>query len=95
MGIAARAWRRLRTRRALRRLTKPAQNSGVVVASFRDGGSAYAAAGSLHAAGIPAFVHEAPQPYGYGGPSFGPMRVVVRPEDERAARRELGEPGPP
>jgi hypothetical protein len=61
----------------------------VVVATFQDAGSAYVAAGSLEAAGIQAFVQEVSRSIAYPSIS-GPTQVLVRADDEEAARRELG-----
>jgi len=82
---------RLRARQEARRQAQSEPPKDVVVATFQDSGSAYVAAGSLEAAGIEAFVREVSRSIAYPSTS-GPVQVLVRAEDEDAARRYLISP---
>jgi len=75
-------------RRQLRRALRVPPRQGVAVATFPEEASARVAAGYLEAAGIKAFVY-VEQRGAWDVPLPGPAHVIVRPEDESAARREL------
>ena len=82
------AWQRLRMRRQLRRALRVPARQGVAVATFPDEASARVAAGSLAAVGIKTFVF-VEQRGAWDVPLPGPAHVIVRPEDESAARQAL------
>jgi hypothetical protein len=88
VGAVADAWRRLRLRRVLRRALQPEARRGVAVATCHNEVGARLIAGRLDEAGIPSFVYvENP---GTGALAMsGPAHVIVRPEDEPAARGVL------
>lgn len=85
---AADVLRRLRTQRLLRRALRPAARRGVAVATCHNEVSARLIAGRLDDAGIKSFVF-VENPGTSALPMPGPAYVIVRPEDEQAAREAL------
>jgi hypothetical protein len=86
-----RSWRLKRQlRRALHLTGRP---TAVIIATFQDEVSARLTAGRLTDAGIRPFVFDQAPSGTTGYPTFGPVHVLVHPQDEAAACALLTQQG--
>jgi hypothetical protein len=81
-------WHRFQSYRQLRRLLRPEPRRGVVVATCHNEVTARLLAGRLADAGVKSFVFMDDLDTSEL-PGRGPARVIVRPEEESAAREVL------
>ncbi len=88
--LPTRIWRRFRDYRLLRKALRRRPRKGVVVATYPNEALARVTAGRLADEGTRSFVFL--EEIGVGGlPVPAPVHVIVRPQDEPAARKVLDE----